>query len=132
MAKVRGLSFKTVQRIWNLHGLKPHQQRTFKLSQDKRFVEKLTDVDGYDVDLRLEGHLLFFRYSDRPGVVGVVGARLGDAGVNIAGAQVSRNRRGGEALMTLAVDNAVPADVLSGIGAAIGATVVRSASIDTE
>ena len=29
--------------------------------------EKLTEVDGYDVDLRLEGHLLFFRYTDRPG-----------------------------------------------------------------
>ena len=43
-------------------------------------VEKLTEVDGFDVDLRLEGHLLFFRYHDRPGVVGVVGARLGDAG----------------------------------------------------
>jgi D-3-phosphoglycerate dehydrogenase len=49
--------------------------------------EKLTEVDGYDVELRLEGHLLFFRYTDRPGVVGVVGARLGDAGVNIAGAR---------------------------------------------
>ena len=46
MAKARGLSFKTVQRIWNLHGLKPHQQRTFKLSRDKRFVEKLADVAG--------------------------------------------------------------------------------------
>jgi D-3-phosphoglycerate dehydrogenase len=52
--------------------------------------------------------------------------------VNIAGAQVSRTRRGGEALMTLAVDNAVPADVLDGIGAAIGARSVRSASIDME
>ena len=95
-------------------------------------VEKLTDVDGYDVDLRLEGHLLFFRYHDRPGVVGVVGARLGDAGVNIAGAQVSRNRRGGEALMTLAVDNAVPGAVLAAIAADIGATAVRGADIDTE
>ena len=46
MAKAKGLSFKTVQRIWSLHGLKPHQQRTFKLSRDKRFVEKLTDVVG--------------------------------------------------------------------------------------
>jgi len=46
MARAKGLSFKTVQRIWNLHGLKPHQQRTFKLSRDKRFVEKLTDVVG--------------------------------------------------------------------------------------
>ncbi len=95
-------------------------------------VEKLTEVDGFDVDLRLEGHLLFFRYADRPGVVGAVGARLGDAGINIAGAQVSRARRGGEALMTLAVDNAVPADVLGGIAAAIGATTARTADIPTD
>jgi D-3-phosphoglycerate dehydrogenase len=95
-------------------------------------VEKLTEVDGYDVDLRLEGHLLFFRYSDRPGVVGTVGAGLGDAGVNIAGAQVSRSRRGGEALMVLAVDNGVPAEVLASIGDAVGATAVRSADIGTE
>lgn len=46
MAKAKGVSFKTVQRIWNLHGLKPHQTKTFKLSRDKHFVEKLTDVVG--------------------------------------------------------------------------------------
>ena len=95
-------------------------------------LEKLTEVDGYDVDLRLEGHLLFFRYTDRPGVVGAVGARLGDAGINIAGAQVSRTRRGGEALMVVTVDSKVPADVLQAIGTAIGATAVRGADIDTE
>jgi transposase len=46
MARAKGVSFKTVQRIWNLHGLKPHQQKTFKLSRDRHFVEKLTDVVG--------------------------------------------------------------------------------------
>ena len=46
MAKAKGLSFKSVQRIWKLHGLKPHLTRTFKLSRDKRFVEKLTDIVG--------------------------------------------------------------------------------------
>ena len=46
MAKATGVSFKTIQRIWNSHGLKPHQVRSFKLSKDKRFVEKLTDVVG--------------------------------------------------------------------------------------
>ena len=97
-----------------------------------RQEQKLTEVAGYDVDLHLEGHLLFFRYSDRPGVVGVVGARLGDAGINIGGAQVSRTVRGGEALMTVTVDSAVPADVLAGIGTAIGASSVRGASIDTD
>jgi D-3-phosphoglycerate dehydrogenase / 2-oxoglutarate reductase len=93
---------------------------------------KLTEVEGYDVDLRLEGHLLFFRYTDRPGIVGSVGATLGDAGINIAGAQVSRTRKGGEALMTVSVDSAVPAAVLAGIGTAIGATAVRAADIDTQ
>ena len=36
----------TVQRIWDAHNLKPHRVETFKLSNDKRFVEKLTDVVG--------------------------------------------------------------------------------------
>src|ERR1035437_1017302 len=45
-AKAHGLSKATVQRFWNLHGLKPHLQRSFKMSRDKRFVEKLTDVVG--------------------------------------------------------------------------------------
>ena len=64
-------------------------------------VQKLTEVDGFDVDLRAEGHLLFFRYTDRPGVVGVVGALLGEAGVNIAGAPGQpdhRRRRGADAV----------------------------------
>ena len=46
MAKARGLSKSTVQRIWDAHGLQPHRVKTFKLSKDKRFVEKLTDVVG--------------------------------------------------------------------------------------
>jgi transposase len=36
----------TVARIWDSHGLQPHRVRTFKLSRDKQFVEKLTDVVG--------------------------------------------------------------------------------------
>jgi transposase len=46
MAKVKGISHTTVQRIWDAHGLQPHRVETFKLSRDKRFVEKLTDVVG--------------------------------------------------------------------------------------
>jgi D-3-phosphoglycerate dehydrogenase len=96
-----------------------------------RQVEKLVEVDGFDTDLRLEAHLIFFRYADRPGVVGTVGERLGAAGINIAGAQVSRTRRGGEALMTLSVDSAVPPDVLADIRRVIGAAAVRSADLAT-
>jgi transposase len=46
MAKAQGISPATVQRIWDAHGLEPHRTRTFKLSRDKHFVEKLTDVVG--------------------------------------------------------------------------------------
>ena len=46
MARAKGVSFKSVHRIWQMHGLKPHLTRTFKLSRDQRFVEKLTDIVG--------------------------------------------------------------------------------------
>jgi len=46
MAQATGLSEASVRRIWKAHGLKPHLRQTFKLSNDKRFVEKLEDVVG--------------------------------------------------------------------------------------
>jgi len=46
MAKAMGVSNATIARIWDAHGLQPHRVEGFKLSKDKRFVEKLTDVVG--------------------------------------------------------------------------------------
>ncbi len=46
MARAQGVSPAPVARIWDAHGLAPHRIRTFKLSRDPRFVEKLTDVVG--------------------------------------------------------------------------------------
>jgi transposase len=46
MAQAQGLSRMAVQRIWKQHNLKPHLVRTFKISRDKQFVEKLHDVVG--------------------------------------------------------------------------------------
>ena len=46
MAKAVGVSHATVARVWEAHGLQPHRMETFKLSKDKHFVEKLTDVVG--------------------------------------------------------------------------------------
>ena len=46
MAAEQGISPATVQRIWKAHGLQPHRVETFKLSRDKRFVDKLRDVVG--------------------------------------------------------------------------------------
>ena len=46
LAKEIGLSHATVARVWEAHGLQPHRIKTFNVSKDKRFVEKLTDVVG--------------------------------------------------------------------------------------
>jgi len=46
MAKAKGVSPATVQRIWSARNIKPHRVKTFKLSNDKRFEEKLIDVVG--------------------------------------------------------------------------------------
>lgn len=46
MAKIQGVSEASVRRIWKQYNLKPHLIRTFKLSKDKRFLEKLYDVVG--------------------------------------------------------------------------------------
>ena len=85
-------------------------------------VEKIVEIDDLDVDVAFSDHLLFLRYSDRPGVVGSVGNALGTLGINIAGMQVARNQRGGEALMVLTVDSAIPADVLAKVSKETSAT----------
>jgi transposase len=46
MAEEQEVSKNTVNRLWQLHNLKPHLSRTFKLSRDAKFLEKLTDVVG--------------------------------------------------------------------------------------
>ena len=50
MAKAQGISRMAVQRIWSAHDLKPHLVRTFKMSNDPKFVEKLIDVVGLYMD----------------------------------------------------------------------------------
>jgi len=50
MAHRVGVSSASVQRIWSARGLKPHLVKTFKLSNDRRFEEKLIDVVGLYLD----------------------------------------------------------------------------------
>ena len=50
MARATDLSYTSVQRIWKAHELKPHLVKTFKLSNDKRFVEKVQDIVGLYLD----------------------------------------------------------------------------------
>ncbi len=59
--------------------------------------------------------MAFFRYPDRPGMIGKVGTMLGDAGINIGSMQVGRHEAGGTALMGITVDTAPSPELLSSI-----------------
>lgn len=91
--------------------------------------ERLVEVNGFDIDVELTDHLAFLRYEDRPGMVGTLGTLLGNAGVNIAGMQVARDAQGGQALVALSVDSAIPAETLALVEAEIKAESVRAADL---
>jgi D-3-phosphoglycerate dehydrogenase len=92
--------------------------------------ERLVEVWGFDLDMEPSDHMVFFRYADRPGIVGVIGNRLGEARVNIATMQVGRRAAGGEALIAMAVDSAIPPDVIGEIAHAIGAADARALDLE--
>ncbi len=94
-----------------------------------KHVEKLVEVDGFDIEVPPADHMVFLRYVDRPGIVGIVGRILGDAAVNIASMQVSRDTQGGHALVGMTLDSAVPAAVLEEIASEIGAESARAVDL---
>ncbi len=96
----------------------------------RRQVEKLVEVNGFDMEITPAEHMVFLTYIDRPGIVGIVGQILGDQRINIAGMQVCRDTMGGHALIVLTVDSRLPADVLTEITGAIGAVVGRAVDLD--
>jgi D-3-phosphoglycerate dehydrogenase / 2-oxoglutarate reductase len=91
--------------------------------------ERLVEVWNTPVDVEPTKHMVFFRYDDRPGIIGAVGTGFGQAGVNIAAAQVGRTEAEGEAIMALSLDEAVPREVLDRIVAEIGAKEGRAISL---
>ncbi|MBU7596203.1 phosphoglycerate dehydrogenase [Streptomyces sp. P38-E01] len=95
-----------------------------------KHCQKIVGVNEHDIDLNLADHMAFLRYTDRPGVVGTLGRVLGEAGLNIAGMQVSRAEEGGEALVALTVDDDIPQPVLAEIAEEIGATSARVVNLD--
>jgi D-3-phosphoglycerate dehydrogenase / 2-oxoglutarate reductase len=90
-----------------------------------RQTERIVEVNGLDAEITPAEHMVFLGYADRPGIVGIVGQLLGGRHINIAGMQVCRHAQGGDAMMVLAVDSAVPSDVLGEIATTIGASLAR-------
>jgi D-3-phosphoglycerate dehydrogenase len=92
-------------------------------------TEKIVEINGYDVEVPLAEHLIVMIYTDRPGIVAVYGKEFGDAGINIAGMQISRREAGGQALSVLTVDSPVPDGLLESVRVAIRADLLREIDI---
>jgi D-3-phosphoglycerate dehydrogenase / 2-oxoglutarate reductase len=95
-----------------------------------KHVEKIVEVLGHDIEAFPSEHMAFFQYVDRPGIVGTVGRILGEADINIAGMQVSRDTRGGHALVAMTVDQAIPVSAMENIVEAIGAEWGRTVDLE--
>jgi len=92
-------------------------------------TEKIVEINGYDVEVPVADHLIVMVYTDRPGIVAVYGKEFGEAGINIAGMQISRREAGGQALSVLTVDSPVPDGLLETVRTAISADLLREIDI---
>jgi len=81
----------------------------------KEHRQWLVSALGYELEIELAPRMILLRYGDVPGVIGRVGTVLGEAGLNIANMAVSRNRKGGTALMALTIDSPAPAEIVAAL-----------------
>jgi D-3-phosphoglycerate dehydrogenase len=73
---------------------------------------RLIAIDGFRVEAVPQGYFLMLHNRDIPGVVGTVGTLLGQAGINIGGLELGRDRVGGTAISLVEIDQPVPVEVL--------------------
>jgi D-3-phosphoglycerate dehydrogenase len=92
-------------------------------------AEKIVEINGYDVEVPIAKHLIVMVYKDRPGIVAIYGKEFGEASINIAGMQIARQSKGGQALSVLTVDSPVPDELLEKVRVAIKADLLREIDI---
>ena len=92
-------------------------------------IEKLVEVNGYEIEVPLSDHHIVMMYQDRPGIVAIYGRAFGEASINIAGMQIARDKIGGRALSVLTVDSRVPDGLLDEVAASIEATTMAPIDI---
>ncbi|TCW41330.1 D-3-phosphoglycerate dehydrogenase [Laceyella sacchari] len=79
------------------------------------FGPRIIKIDQFPVDVAPKGHLLFIQHRDQPGAIGRVGTLLGSRDINIATMQVGRKQAGGQAIMILRIDKAIPHDLMNAL-----------------
>jgi D-3-phosphoglycerate dehydrogenase len=86
----------------------------------RRGEPRIVNVDDHTTDLPPAAHLLVVRNDDRPGMIGLVGTLLGEAGINIADMDVGRSQVSGSAIMVLTTTEPVPPSAIARLRGAAG------------
>lgn len=92
----------------------------------KHQAPRIVAIDGHQVDLPPARHMLVVHNDDSPGMIGRVGTVLGDAGINISNMDVGQSPSGEAALMVIATETAVPADVVEQVTRQAGVQSARA------
>jgi D-3-phosphoglycerate dehydrogenase len=130
--RTQARDFTDLVRVTVVSGGERHRVVGTTLGRNDR--PHLLEAWGQRFNLQLEGNLVILRYVDQPGMVGRIGALLGDRGVNIEQAAVGYHQdaegtRGGHAVMVITTDKPVSAEALEEILAQEGFADGRSISL---
>lgn len=90
---------------------------------------RIVKIDDYLLEVKPEGHLLFYSNIDKPGMVAAVGRVLAEAKINIAGLSLGRLEAGKDALSIVNVDNEIDESVVNKISELEGVNNVYSVQI---
>ncbi|WP_028476443.1 phosphoglycerate dehydrogenase [Nocardia sp. CNY236] len=92
---------------------------------EPQLVEKIVNINGRNYDMRAEGlNLAILNYADRPGALGKIGTKLGEAGIDILAAQLTQDANKEGATVVFRVARDVPAEVRAAIAESVGAAKI--------
>ena len=125
MAEERGLDVRTVSSPVTTDYLNTITLRSDDLTLAGTLVgmraePRIVMIDDHILDVPPADHMVIVRNADVPGMIGVVGTVLGDAGVNVADMAVGQSEAGSTAVMVLSTDRSVDADVLDDLASREG------------
>ena len=136
LAKERGMEIREIRNDGN--GVYQTLVRvTVATSQGDRSVAgtlfgnnapRLVEIFGIQVEADLAGHMLYVVNEDAPGFIGRVGSLMGEHGINIGTFHLGRRDTGGEAVVLLSVDQAIPQKVIDAACALEGVKLVKALS----
>ena len=86
---------------------------------------RIVQLNGYELEAKPEGVVLYLKNQDQPGVIGQVGSLLAEHNINIAEWRLGRTAPGGEALSLINLDSAPDETVLNALRALSAVTEVR-------